>query len=520
MRRHWTVLAFAFVLAVAGVAAADNLVVNGGFEVPVVDSSYGWDIYPSGTINLGWNVEWVGSTTSFGGATRPTTANLELHRGVNGWAHAEGQQHTELDSDWDGPGGSLNNEPASVSIYQDISTLPGTYRLHYSYSPRPGHADNHIQVYWGGVLVGNHSAGDPGGNTSWTPVEIEVQAGAGTTRLEFREVGTADSMGMFLDDVQVELKELVCPELEVPLCAGQTMDAGTVTVSNDDATLYVTFTTASGWYLAETHVAVGESEGDIPQTTKGNPVPGQFPYACDALEPMATTCTVEIPLGEWCADTEIVVAAHAVVLQIDGDGCADQTFWADNVVNWDQGVREDGSDVLPDRTDPYAALFAPDGVFYSLGFDFVEGPDGWLTVGFGDPVFNGPGPDIVVQEVTNGRGSYPVERAEVFGVEDGTDYSAGVVTNKDGGDGLGVANLPDWVTTVDAVKLLDATDPALFSTRHDADGYDVDAIGACYLLRGSETAWGDGCDGTRLVERGNWGTYFTYPISACAPSCD
>ena len=44
MRRTWMVVAFVFVLAVAGSAGA-QILVNGGFEAPVVTDGAGWDIY-------------------------------------------------------------------------------------------------------------------------------------------------------------------------------------------------------------------------------------------------------------------------------------------------------------------------------------------------------------------------------------------------------------------------------------------------------------------------------------------
>ena len=514
------ILAAAVVAVAAAPVTAQNLVINGSFEQPVVNNSFGWDIYDSGTAGLGWTVGWNGGASSYGGQDRPDIAHIELHRGVNSWAHAEGEQHTELDSDWDGPGGDLTGEPASVCIYQDVPTSNGIYYVRYSYSPRPNHGDNAIEVYWDGTLENSHTAGDPGGATMWSDVELELQASDGTTRLEFCETGTPDSFGMFLDDVQVELKELICVGEEVALCAGQTMDIGTVTVNNDETNLYVTFTiNEPGWYIDETHVAVGDDVGDIPTTKKGNPIPGQFPYACDTLDPMATTCTATIPLGDWCDGEEIVVAAHAAVSEILGDGCDQMVFWADEVVDSDQGTLKNGDPVAPDRSDP-TAVFALGGPFYSLGFDLVADgyADGWLTVAFGYPVYNGPGADIVAQEVTFNRPTYPLERAEVFGVDDGMDYFAGVVTNQDGGDGFGAVSLPDGVTTVEAVKLLDATDPALHAA--NGDGYDVDAIGACWLQAGEETAWGDGCEGTQFVDDRGWATYFTYTINPCAPPCD
>jgi hypothetical protein len=514
-------IAAAALALVAAPAAAQNLVVNGGFEEPVVTNGARWDIYPSGTSGLGWTVEWFGGAGSYNGVTRPATANLELHRGVNGWLPYGGsEQYAELDSDWDGPGGGLNNEPASINISQDLTTQSGIYYVRYAYSPRPSHGDSELEVYWGGELVNSHDPGNPGGNTSWTTVELELPAAAGTTTLEFREVGTADSFGMFLDAVEVVFKE-GCGQQEVALCAGQTMEVGTVTVGNDDQNLYVTFTIDEpGWFLEETHVAVATEPGDIPQTKKGTPIPGQFPYACDPIEPGATSCTATIPIGGWCAGQDLVVAAHAVVAEVMGDGCDQITYWANEVGPYDQGTLKNGGAVADDRSDP-EAVFALDGVFYSLGFDLLDDgyADGFLTVGFGYPVYNGPGADIVAQEVTFGRNSYPLERAEVFGVSDGTDYLAGVVTNKDGGDGLGAVSLPASLFSVDAVKLLDATDPAIHAA--NGDGYDVDAIGACWLQTGDETAWAAACDGngTQFDDKRGWATYFTYTVNRCAGEC-
>lgn len=363
-------------------------------------------------------------------------------------------------------------------------------------------------------------AGQPG-------VYTLLVTGVGIATVELDGATDSDPKIAF-GDVQFDLEAPSCDttDTEVAFCAGQTEDIGTVAVTNDDLNLYVTFTSGNGWYLDETHVAVGIEENDIPQTKKGNPIPGRFPYACDELEPMQTTCTVTIPLEEygWCADTPIVVAAHAAVVQVDGDGCDQLTFWATEVGPYMQGTLNDGSPVAVGRTDPTAALFAPDWIegtaegFYSLGMDLYADDEieAWLTVGFGNPIYNGPGADIVVQEVTNGRGGYPVEVAQVFGVKDEVDYFGGDVTNNDGGDGLGSVDLQGGMTTFDSVKLVDATDWNIHAD--NADGYDVDAVGACYLLTGEETAWGDGCSGERFVDS-TWGTYFYYTINGCA-LCD
>lgn len=418
--------------------------------------------------------------------------------------------HQVVVSAWDMDGALINSD--TLDLYTTSATNPkdGSYT-----APLPYNFNPYVEA------DACTTAGDPPlGQYTF----VVVAEGIAKVTLD---VMTASDPKIGFGDVEFNLEP--CEGAEVAMCAGQTNDIGEVSVNNDDENLYVTFSIAeAGWYLNETHVAIGKSVDDIPQTSKGNPIPGQFPYACDLVEPMQTSCTVTIPLEDCCAGEEIIVAAHAAVDEIAGDGCETETFWATSVVGNVQGTLRNGTPFLltSERINPLNALGAPDfpgaNTFYSLGFDLdvVDPVEGWLTVGFDFPVYNGPGDDIVVQEVTNGRGSYPEEKAEVFGVNGSTDYFAGVVSNNDAPDGLGSANLPDGMTTFDSVKLLDATVPSLFDSRPTADAYDVDAVGACYLLLSDETAWGDGCDGTRFVEKGNWGTYITYTINDCAEGCE
>jgi hypothetical protein len=172
----------------------DPVVANGGFEYPVVVSSSAWDVYPSGTSGLGWTVEWMGS---YAGA--PATANLELQKsGAVGFAPDEGSQYAELDSDWNS---ASDTEAASIKIYQDINTCPGEkYEVSFAYSPRAGTVST-MEVYWNGSKIDDYS----GSTQGWQTVTIgDLASSAGTaTVLEFRETGTANSLGMFLDDVSV-----------------------------------------------------------------------------------------------------------------------------------------------------------------------------------------------------------------------------------------------------------------------------------------------------------------------------
>lgn len=93
------------------------------------------------------------------------------------------------------------------------------------------------------------------------------------------------------------------------LYAGQTTLIGSVKVWNDDTTLYVYFDTTE--VLLETHVHVGENVSDIPQTKKGNPIPGQFDSAIYYPDTHLHEFDV-LPAG-----TPLVIAAHGAMGEAD-----------------------------------------------------------------------------------------------------------------------------------------------------------------------------------------------------------
>lgn len=116
-------------------------------------------------------------------------------------------------------------------------------------------------------------------------------------------------------------------EVEVTLYAGQDIDVGTVTVSNDATNLYVEYSTTGGWLLGETHLAVATSLSGIPQTKTGNPKVGKFDHQMEH-DPPVTDYTYTISLADAGYDPgdALVIAAHAEVLQpesmtiVSGDG--------------------------------------------------------------------------------------------------------------------------------------------------------------------------------------------------------
>ncbi|GAI89050.1 unnamed protein product, partial [marine sediment metagenome] len=135
-----------------------EMVVNGSFEFPevtrVVNGNY-WDIYPSGTVGLGWLVEWRDTLAC---PLIPPTANLELHKDVKGWLAKCDGQYAELDTSWRDTSEMMQSGCASVRIYQDLEINPYSHcTLNYEWSPRPDYVDNGLEVYWNEVLLNAHS---------------------------------------------------------------------------------------------------------------------------------------------------------------------------------------------------------------------------------------------------------------------------------------------------------------------------------------------------------------------------
>jgi len=105
------------------------------------------------------------------------------------------------------------------------------------------------------------------------------------------------------------------------LIAGHQWDIGDVIVWRAGISLYVVYVvTEVGCGLTETHLAVANTLSGIPQTKKGNPIPGQFDYHMD-YDPPVTGFTYVVPAP---SGPVLYVAAHAVVTCASGE----ETAWA------------------------------------------------------------------------------------------------------------------------------------------------------------------------------------------------
>lgn len=118
---------------------------------------------------------------------------------------------------------------------------------------------------------------------------------------------------------------------QVILYAGQTTNAGSVTVWNDQTNLYVRYQTTGGWVMTESHLAVATTLAGIPQTSTGNPRVGNFPYKT-THNPAVTDFTYTIPLASvgYVPGDNLFIAAHAVVqLPLGGGKVRIETGWGD-----------------------------------------------------------------------------------------------------------------------------------------------------------------------------------------------
>lgn len=149
-----------------------------------------------------------------------------------------------------------------------------------------------------------------------------------------------------------------------------------------------------------------------------------------------------------------------------------------------QGLRKNGTAILPDRTDPNVALGVPQsagiandapvvaGSFFSLGFPHANNLNtpGSIVFDMGETFYpNNGGDDIMVYEVTGG--TYPVETVKVEAkLEIGDSWTDLGTINRDGG----VEMSP--LTSARYIRLTEASNIAPFEAT--ADGYDLDAVKA------------------------------------------
>jgi len=204
------------------VASAAELIVNGGFEEPVVDPGLRWMTYYGKNHPLGadedcpvtgkasddkcsddvripgWSVFW---TDDFETGEQFNPGRLEIQTVGTLTPAYEGIQKAELDShhrvDENGDLVANNN----VTIAQFIPTCPDAdYRLSYAWKSRTtAENDNTVHVFVDLDEKVIHNAND-----SWQMNTLGFTSNdSGQTLILFGSIGTNTTLGMFLDDVSV-----------------------------------------------------------------------------------------------------------------------------------------------------------------------------------------------------------------------------------------------------------------------------------------------------------------------------
>lgn len=111
------------------------------------------------------------------------------------------------------------------------------------------------------------------------------------------------------------------------LLAGQNIDVGEITVTNDQSKVYITYETSGNWWLTETHLFVGE-KSDLPLTANGNPKIGHYPYHGDHDHVQSVQFVIDInndwsmnENGEYC----LTISMHASVVLKNSEGIIQQS---------------------------------------------------------------------------------------------------------------------------------------------------------------------------------------------------
>lgn len=148
-------------------------------------------------------------------------------------------------------------------------------------------------------------------------------------------LGVALAAVMLAIGVAPGFSETTCEPTVWDLTAGQHYDVGSITVSNDDVNVYVTYTLDfPGATFGSLHLWMGSDLDNLPANDNGTPIPGQFCQAdggaCYGATGL-TTYTFAMPFADLAlpgvpdvCGAELYVVTHAEVLvDLDGDGEVD-----------------------------------------------------------------------------------------------------------------------------------------------------------------------------------------------------
>jgi hypothetical protein len=296
--------------------------------------------------------------------------------------------------------------------------------------------------------------------------------------------------------------------------------AGGLQVWNDAETLYVEFVADEPYCISALHLQIGNDLSDTPQV-QGMTLPGPaINESYDDCLPVRGPFEFDLSDNGWDDGSYLVIAAHAdigeLVCTVDCVTIAPAPYGAFQVIDYEQGLRKDGTAVLEIRSNPDSVLIwdsemLPD-AFFSLGLG------GWIEVEFDKPIANGDGDDVLLVEDT--WGPYVSETAEVYASNDGVNWiPLGEANNE-------VRDPVYWWQTVSSFDLGTMTDARFIRVEDttpvetmppDGDGYDLNSIQAlqdyeectetceeCYVGR----AWA----GNKVDPGADWSRWVRYTV--------
>lgn len=133
------------------------------------------------------------------------------------------------------------------------------------------------------------------------------------------------------------------PCMTVNLIAGQHYDAGTVTIDASENDLIITYRTANGWGITDTHMSIGGCDlQSFPTNGQGSPKVGRFEHGTTHN---GLVNEVTYYISKDAVDDVYCFAAHALV---EKDGMPDASAWAEG---FDFGGNSWAMYVEADKTD-------------------------------------------------------------------------------------------------------------------------------------------------------------------------
>lgn len=132
-------------------------------------------------------------------------------------------------------------------------------------------------------------------------------------RSPFLETSTMKKLytiGMLAALLLIVAPAMAPPPPGVALFADKDTQIGTVSVTDNGANLDITYYLYQGWSMNMSHVDARTSWSLIPQTKKGNAIPGKFQNATEH-QPPVSMFTHRIPLPAFGT---VYIAAHADVV--------------------------------------------------------------------------------------------------------------------------------------------------------------------------------------------------------------